>query len=271
MPIMHGSYAEDGSIQGILSSLPFPYTCTNVSSAALTINKILTKKILHDSCIPVLPTYRIDKQDIKDSHSKNKILKEISERFPFPLFVKPSSGGSSQGISKVKSHQKLIPAIELALELDSMVLVEPALIDRQEIEVAVTGNEDITTYTPAEIITSYEFYDYTAKYINPASTNFFLPAHINKNMIKQIQLYARQAYKAVGCSIMARVDFLIDTQKQQIYVNEINTIPGFTTISMFPRMLMHDGISYPQIIELLIQLAIARQCTNSINTTSRIQ
>ncbi len=249
---LHGSYGEDGRIQGFLDTCGIPYTGCSVLASALTMDKVLTKLCVADAGIAVAPSVTIFSADyLVDPEAIHKLIEQEIE---FPFFVKPASLGSSIGITKVHHHGELQPALESACSLDWKVLVEQTIKGR-EIEVAVLGNERPIASLCGEIEPGKEFYDYQDKYIfNTAQ--FFIPARIPADLQEKVRTYALRAYKALGCSGMSRVDFFVNETSGAIVLNEVNTIPGFTDISMYPRLMESIGIPFPKLVERLLELAL---------------
>ncbi len=249
---LHGSYGEDGRIQGFLDTCGIPYTGCGVLASALTMDKALTKLCVADAGISVAPSLTllssVYQADPATAHSR------IANQFDYPLFVKPANLGSSIGIAKVHHAEELAAALQNACLLDSKVLIEKAIHGR-EIEVAVLGNEQPIASLCGEIQPGKEFYDYQDKYIfNTAQ--FFIPARIPPDLQDKVRASALKAYKALGCRGMSRIDFFVDEQNGSVILNEVNTIPGFTDISMYPRLMESIGISFPELAERLIQLAL---------------
>lgn len=251
-PVMHGTYGEDGTIQGFLKLANIPFVGPGVLSSSVGMDKDFTKRLLRDAGIPTCDFICIHE------HQKNSLnTKEVVDRLGLPLFVKPANAGSSVGVTKVKEESQLIKAIHHALEFDSKILVEK-FVKGREIECSVLGNEDDPMVSvPGEIIPNHEFYSYEAKYIDENGALTKIPADLPKDVIKRVQSLAIDTFRCLGCEGMARVDFFL-TESSDLYVNEINTIPGFTKISMYPKMWEHSGIKYSDLIDRLIQLALKR-------------
>ncbi len=252
-PILHGPYGEDGSIQGLFEMADVPYIGAGTLGSALGMNKAKTKEILSFKGIPVVEW--VSFRDVDWKERREEILKEC-EKIPLPLFVKPCNLGSSIGISKVKSYSELPIAIERALEWDRVILVEKG-VNAREIECSVLGNDNPVASLPGEVIPYREFYDYRDKYLE-GKTKFVIPADVSEEEKKRFQELSIRSFLALECYGMARVDFLMDKNTHEIFVNEINTIPGFTSISMYPKLWEASGIKYPQLLEMLIELAFER-------------
>lgn len=247
-PILHGTFGEDGTIQGLLELAGLPYVGPGVLASAAAMDKVTTKRLLAERGIPIGP-YTVLYRDRLDVGA---VLSELK----LPVFVKPANLGSSVGISKVKTIEQLAAALELASEFDHKIIVEQGL-DARELEVAVLGNEEPIASAPCEIFPSREFYDYEDKYLLDLA-RVENPAHLEPDVIARIQEIAVGAFQALGCEGMARVDFLLDRANGTPYVNEVNTIPGFTSISMYPKMWEVAGVSFSQLIDRLLGLALQR-------------
>jgi D-alanine-D-alanine ligase len=250
-PLLHGSYGEDGTVQGLLELAELPYVGAGVMSSALSMDKDKSKQIWRQAGLPVL-----DWLTVHDAAPET--VEKITAALGLPLFVKPARCGSSVGISKVKSAPELGPALKEALRFDVKVLIEPALKAR-EIECSVLGNRDPLAFVPGEIVPRHEFYDYEAKYVDPDGAALLIPAPVGAELQQAIRETARKAYLQVDCAGMARVDFLLDTESSNYYLSEINTIPGFTDISMYPKLCEASGVSYAELIKRLFALAEERR------------
>lgn len=262
-PLLHGTYGEDGTIQGLFEMMSKPYVGCGVLGSSLAMDKDITKVILKNGGIPVVPGQVF--YEFEWRNNKNEIIGKIISEFGFPVFVKPANAGSSIGITKVKSDRELPSAIDFAFRFDEKVLVEKGLQVR-EIEISALGNIDASVSLPGEVFPGAEFYDYEDKYHSGKST-FKIPADISEEMIRIIQSYAIKAFKLLNLEGMARIDFFIDKKTDAIYLNEINTIPGFTPISMYPKMWEASGKSYTELLETLISLALSRhQKRNQISS-----
>ncbi|MFQ6083585.1 MAG: D-alanine--D-alanine ligase family protein [Candidatus Aminicenantia bacterium] len=253
-PLLHGPYGEDGTIQGLFEMADVPYVGAGVLASSLGMDKAKMKFIFKAKGLPVVNFLSI--LDWQWKAERKEILKKIKKEFIFPCFVKPSNLGSSIGISKVKENSQVIQAIDYAFKYDRKVLVEQGVIGR-EFECSILGNDFPQASLPGELIPYREFYNYQDKYIE-GKTRFKIPAPLPENKIKEIQSLAIKAFRAIECSGMARVDFFMEGKTGKIHINEINTIPGFTEISMYPKMWEASGISYPKLIEKLIELAFER-------------
>lgn len=247
-PVLHGTFGEDGTIQGLLELAALPYVGAGVLASAVSMDKEVAKRLCAERGLPVVDYVTLCRGNLDAG--------KVERRLDYPVFVKPANLGSSVGISKAHGRDELLAALKTAAGFDRKVIVERA-IEGQEIECAVLGDDAPEASTPCEIVPSREFYDYEDKYLLDR-TEFKLPAGLAPEEIDQVRRLAVECYKAVECEGMARVDFLVERSSGDIYINEINTIPGFTAISMFPRMWEHDGLAYSRLIDRLIQLALAR-------------
>jgi D-alanine-D-alanine ligase len=255
-PVLHGPYGEDGTVQGLLELANVPYVGAGVLASAVGMDKAAMKLVFAAKGLPICDYEVVLRRDWQ--RDERATLQTVVDRLGFPVFVKPANLGSSVGISKAKHVAELRTAIKLAGEFDRKVIIEAAVPKAREIEVAVLGNDEPEASVPGEIIPSGEFYDYEAKYLNAESRDV-IPAPLPERLAEEIRLLAVAAFKALDCAGMARVDFLLaDDGTGSLYVNELNTIPGFTTISMYSKMWAASGVSYPQLIDRLIALAIER-------------
>lgn len=254
MPILHGPFGEDGTIQGLCEVLNLPYVGCNVAASAVTMDKVLTKRLLKEAGLPVTPFASLtrcqwEKQGVA-------LVYDLIKDLGLPLFVKPARLGSSVGISKVKSQDGLPKALEEAFRYDDVVVLERA-VPAREIEVAVLGGDPPLVSVPGEVVPSHEFYDYADKYLDDACS-LLAPAPLDEGSVGLVQDLALQAFFACGCDAMARVDFLLDRHTGEFFVNELNSIPGFTPISMYPRLLGLSGLPYRQLLDRLVELALVR-------------
>src|SRR5712671_2805813 len=245
-PVMHGTYGEDGTIQGLL------VVGAGVLGSAIAMDKDVAKRLLQAAKIPVVPWIAVQRADWE--REPKEIQRSIERKFKYPVFVKPATLGSSVGMTKVHSREELAPALDLASEFAMKILVERAMVAR-EIEVAVLGNSEPAASIPGEIVPHREFYDYAAKYLEEG-TQLLIPAKLKPGQVKKIQALALKAFRALELSGMARVDFFVEKKGGKIFLNEVNTIPGFTSISMYPKMWEASGIPFRQLIDKLIDLAL---------------
>ena len=251
-PLLHGENGEDGSMQGLLQIAGLPYVGSGVASSSACMDKTMTKLIAARAGIAQARWHVITSGRWKQNPAR--CMEEIEAAFSYPVFVKPAGTGSSVGISKVKSRETLQEAIEDALRYGEKVLVE-AFIDGQEVEVAVLGNESPCASICGEIEAGADFYDYEAKYLSD-SASFYIPARIPDEVSEQVRETAVKVYQAMECRGLARVDFFVQREDKAVIFNEINTIPGFTSISMYPKLFAASGIAYPDLIDRLIELAM---------------
>ncbi|MGQ9473598.1 MAG: D-alanine--D-alanine ligase [Candidatus Caldatribacteriaceae bacterium] len=248
-PLLHGSFGEDGTIQGMLKILNIPFVGTGVLGSAIGMNKEVTKRLLREAGIPVVRFLSV-------TTPSQLSFQEVVEEIGLPFFVKPANLGSSVGISKVKKEADFLPALQNALRYDHKVLLEE-YIEGQEIECSVLGNENPLVSIPGEIVPQHDFYSYEAKYLDEKGAILVVPARLSKETALLVQEMALRSFKTLYCEGMARVDFLI-SKNGEIFVSEINTIPGFTKISMYPKLWEASGIPYPELIDRLIKLALER-------------
>ena len=261
-PVLHGTYGEDGTIQGLLELANVPYIGAGVLGSALGMDKDVMKRLLRDAGLPIGEYWTVRKSEI------DSFIEKRFNDLPYPVFVKPANLGSSVGITKVHGPEQLRSGLETAAEYDRKIVVEKG-IDAREIEVSVLGNDEPIASVPGEIIPSREFYDYEAKYVGDDS-RLLIPAPLEPQQIKQAQQMAISAFKVLECSGLARVDLFLERPTMKFYVNEINTLPGFTTISMYPKLWEASGIPYSELIDRLISLAIERHAEkNNLRTKFR--
>jgi len=266
-PILHGTYGEDGTIQGLFELTNIPYVGAGVLGSSVGMDKVITKQLCEGVKIPVSPFIWFTNKDYS-SKTKN-ILSTIENKIGYPCFIKPANLGSSVGISKAHNKKELVDAIEIAFKYDRKILIEKSIENSREIEVSILGNDEPIASIPGEIISSNEFYDYDAKYIDGKSKSI-IPAKLPASVIKKIKELAIRSFKTINCYGMARVDFLVTRRSNKIYFNKINTIPGFTSISMYPKLWEASGIPYSELLDRLILLAIDRHKEKSkLKTTFR--
>jgi D-alanine--D-alanine ligase len=254
-PMLHGTFGEDGTLQGLLELAMVPYVGADVIGSAVGMDKDIAKRLLKEAGIPVVPSVTINKQQWQDN--SKLISQNALDKLGLPLFVKPVCTGSSVGIKKVKEKELLSKAVDFAFQYDTRVMIEKA-IDCREIECAVLGNDNPAASVLGEIIPHHEFYSYEAKYIDPNGAALKIPAQIDAALADTIRKTAVEGYIALGCSSMARVDFFLDKKTSEFYLNEINTIPGFTSISMYPQLWEATGLKYSELLDKLIALALER-------------
>jgi D-alanine-D-alanine ligase len=249
-PVLHGPYGEDGTIQGLLDLANVPYVGAGVLGSAIGMDKDVMKRLLREAGLPVGEFWTVKKSEIESF-----VDKRIAN-LPYPVFVKPANLGSSVGITKAHKPDELRAALNTAGEYDKKIVVEKG-IDAREIEIAVLGNDDPIASVPGEIIPSREFYDYEAKYVSDDS-RLLIPAPLSSAQASDAQRLAIETFKVLECSGLGRVDLFLERDSGKFYVNEINTLPGFTSISMYPKLWEASGIAYQQLIDRLIALAIER-------------
>jgi D-alanine-D-alanine ligase len=253
-PVLHGPYGEDGTIQGLLELADLPYVGPGVLASAAGMDKAVMRVLFAARGLPLCPWRGFVRAEwVRD---RTRVLDEVGA-LGLPVFVKPANLGSSVGISKVKSAPELVPAIEYAFEFDRKVVVEAAVPNAREIECGVLGNDGPEASAPGEVIPSREFYDYEAKYLDDESTTV-IPADLPAATAAEVQRLALEAFRAVDAAGLARVDFLLARDSGALVLNEINTMPGFTTISMYPKLWEASGVAYPALIDRLIQLGLER-------------
>ncbi len=254
LPILHGTYGEDGTIQGLLELAQIPYVGSGVLGSALGMDKEVSRHLLKAAGISTVPTLTLRKSEyLKDAENCHR---RILAAFKLPVFIKPANAGSSVGVHKVKTPEQLATALQDAFTFDLKVLVEKS-VQARELEVAVLGNDDPRASVVGEIIPKHEFYSYEAKYLDANGSELVTPARdVSDATVQQIQEWAILAFKALDCRGLARVDFFLDKVTGELYLNEINTIPGFTSVSMYPRMWESSGLPYPELLNELIRLAL---------------
>jgi D-alanine-D-alanine ligase len=269
-PVLHGTFGEDGTIQGLLELADIAYVGAGVLGSAAGMDKDVMKRLFRDAGLPIVKHVTVLRSDWRGQ--PKKACKQIEGGLKYPVFVKPANLGSSVGISKVHDSSELTAAMDEAARFDRKLVIEQgvggAKAKAREIECAVLGNDKPIASVPGEIVPVKEFYDYDAKYLVEGSESI-IPAKIGKAKQKEVQQLAVAAFQAVDCAGLARVDFLMDPRTQKMFVNEINTMPGFTSISMYPKMWAASGISYPDLMDRLIQLGMERHAEKKQNQYSR--
>jgi D-alanine-D-alanine ligase len=264
-PVLHGPFGEDGTMQGLLELANVPYVGAGVLASAVGMDKGMMKVVFAAHGLPVCPYSVVRAHDW--DHARDAVSTTLARELGFPMFVKPANLGSSVGISKAKDAVTLAEAMDVARAFDRRIVVEAAVPDAREIECAVLGNEDPRASVPGEVIPSREFYDYEAKYLDEGSRTV-IPADLPAATAADVQRMSIEAFKAIDCAGMARVDFLLSRRDGTLVVNEINTIPGFTTISMYSKMWAASGVSYPELLDRLIALAQERHAQRQQLRTS---
>ncbi len=260
-PILHGSFGEDGTIQGILRALDLPFVGVDLLASAIGMDKDVTKRLLRDAGIPIADYICLRKNNVPINS-----FEVLSQKLGLPLFVKPANAGSSVGVHKVSTPEEFNLAIEDAFQYDIKILVEEAIVGK-EVECAILGNEDAKASVIGEIIPISSFYTYESKYLNSTDASLNIPAHIDDNIAAQIQITALKAFKVIEAEGLARVDFFLRSDNSFV-LNEINTMPGFTNISMYPKLWEKSGLSYKDLVDQLVSLAILRYERNSSLKTS---
>jgi D-alanine-D-alanine ligase len=254
-PVLHGSFGEDGTLQGLLELAGLAYVGAGVLGSSLGMDKGVFKDIMRANGIPVVDAVVVTRSELDTD--MEAVISQAESLAPYPLFTKPANMGSSVGISKCRSRSDLLEGMMEAARFDRRILVERG-VNAREIEVSVLGNDEPQASVPGEIEPAAEFYSYDAKYHDDRS-QLFIPAPISAELAEKARTLAVQAYKAIDCAGMARVDFLLDRDTEELYLNEVNTIPGFTQISMYPKLWEATGLSYPNLVNRLVELALERK------------
>jgi D-alanine-D-alanine ligase len=269
-PVLHGTFGEDGTIQGLLELAEIPYVGAGVLGSAAGMDKDVMKALFRNAGLPIVKHVTILRRDWEAEPKKTEKL--VERKLKYPVFVKPANLGSSVGISKAHNRKELGPAIYEAAKFDRKIVIEEGVGGKKnkarEIECSVLGNDRPQASVPGEIVPGKEFYDYTAKYLDEGS-QLIIPAKLSETETKKVQELAIKAFQAVDCAGLARVDFLMDPKTRKLLVNEINTMPGFTAISMYPKLWAASGLAYPDLIEKLIQLGLERHEEKKKNQYSR--
>jgi len=258
-PVLHGTYGEDGTVQGLLELLGVPYVGCGVMASALGMDKVATKAAFQQAGLPVVPYRVLTAKSWREDPTA--VLNLLEQTFVYPIFVKPSNLGSSVGVSRATHRVSLDQAIAEAFRYDRKILVEQGL-DCREIECGILGNDAPEASVVGEIVPKRLWYDYRAKY-EPGMSEVRIPALLPLPLARDVQAQAIRAYQAIDCAGMARVDFFLERASAQLYVNEINTIPGFTATSVYPKLWEAGGLSYPDLVDRLIQLALERHAERS--------
>ena len=264
-PVLHGPYGEDGTVQGLLELANVPYVGAGVLGSAVGMDKAVMKKLFAAEGLPIVP-YVVA---LRHGWERDRpgVTARVARELHYPVFVKPANLGSSVGISKARNDRELDEAMTVALQFDRKVVIEAAVPDAREIECAVLGNDDPQASVPGEIVPAGEFYDYKAKYLDDTST-LLIPAPLTEGQAAEIRRLAVAAFRAVDGAGMSRVDFLMSRGSSEMFLNEVNTIPGFTTISMYPKMWEASGLAYPALLDRLIELALERHAERQQLKTS---
>ncbi len=254
-PVMHGTGCEDGTIQGFLEQTGVPYVGADTAGSAVGMDKDLSKRLLRDAGLPVVPWEKIDYYEWKQN--PEAVCSRLAVSPGLPLFIKPCCNGSSVGVCKVKEEKDLKAALEYSFRFDSRILAEKA-VNAREIECAVLGNHYPSASCLGEILPKHEFYSYEAKYLDSAGADLVIPADLDQEVSEKIRNMAVLAFKSLNCSGLARIDFFADRDSGDLYFNEINTMPGFTGISMYPKLWEHSGLPYGDLLDRLIELAFEK-------------
>jgi D-alanine-D-alanine ligase len=267
-PVLHGPYGEDGTVQGLLDLAGIPYVGAGVAASALGMDKVLFKDVMRAHGIPVVQYIVVKRKEWE--RDPEGVLDRVEQELEYPVFTKPANLGSSVGVNKCRNRKELARGLTDAAQYDRKLLVEAAVPQAREIEVSVLGNDDPIASVPGEIIPSREFYSYAAKYLDDGerASQLLIPAPLPEEVAERVRELALRAYLAVDCAGMARVDFLLSRETGELYVSELNTIPGFTAISMYPKLWEASGIPYPELIDRLIGLALERRADLARNRVS---
>ncbi|PYS66917.1 MAG: D-alanine--D-alanine ligase A, partial [Acidobacteria bacterium] len=269
-PVLHGTFGEDGTIQGLLELADIAYVGAGVLGSSAGMDKDIMKSLFRAAGLPIVKHVTVLRSQFEGEPQKTQ--RQVESKLKYPVFVKPANLGSSVGISKAHDRKELGPAIAEAAKFDRKIVIEEGVGGKKnkarEIECAVLGNDDPKASVAGEIVPCKEFYDYDAKYLAEGS-ELMIPAKITKAEMKTVQRLAIAAFQAVDCTGLARVDFLMDPKSRKIYVNEINTMPGFTAISMYPKLWAATGLPYRELIDRLIQFGIERHEDKKRNQYSR--
>ena len=264
-PVLHGSYGEDGCIQGLFEVVGVPYVGPGVLASSLAMDKERAKILWKVAGLPVVPYVSIRLKEWKNEATRESIISRSQTEFGYPMFVKPAAAGSSVGANKVQTKEELLQACDEAFIHGNKILIEK-FMDAREIECSVTGYTNAKVYTAGEIISTHEFYDYDAKYIDANGAALKIPADLDDATCKKVREIAGKAYEVLSLTSLSRVDLFIDKKTHEIYLNEVNTIPGFTSISMFPKLCEAAGLQYQDLIKLLLNEAISHFRKYSLNT-----
>src|SRR5687767_9244911 len=257
-PVLHGPYGEDGTVQGLLELANVPYVGAGVLGSAVGMDKAVMKTLFAAHGLPIVPHLTVMRREWQSD--PKTITARVANELHYPVFVKPANLGSSVGISKAKNDESFREAMELALRFDKKIVIEAGVPNAREIECAVLGNDEPEASVPGEIVVTHRdgFYSYTAKYIDADGATTKIPADLPAAIVEKVQRLSVDAFRALELSGMARVDFFVDAQTNALFLNEVNTIPGFTSISMYPKMWEASGLSFPALIDRLLTLALER-------------
>ncbi len=264
-PLVHGTNGEDGTLQGLLELAGVPYVGAGVAASAVGMDKVLMKTLLRAHNLPVMDWQAILRRDWEANPEET--IRQIENTFGYPCFIKPANLGSSVGVTQARNWDELAQALATAAQFDRKLIAERAARNVREIECSVLGNDDPIAALPGEVISQREFYDYAAKYDGTAGTRLLAPADLAPDVRLNVQALAVRAFQALDVCGMARVDFFLDRVSQKLWVNELNTLPGFTAVSMYPKMWEASGLAYPALIDRLIQLALERHADKQKSKT----
>ncbi|HEY58539.1 MAG TPA: D-alanine--D-alanine ligase [Anaerolineae bacterium] len=255
-PVLHGTFGEDGTLQGLLEMADLAYVGAGVVGSAVGMDKGVFKAVMEAHFLPVVAYLVLTRREVEEQ--LDEVVTRCEALAPYPLFVKPANLGSSVGVTKADNRDELVAGLELAARYDRRIVVERGVPNAREIEVSVLGNEEPQASVPGEIRPGDEFYSYEAKYLDDSS-ELIIPARLSKEEAERVRALAVAAYKACDLAGMARVDFLLDPESGEFFINEVNTIPGFTQISMYPKLWEASGLPYPDLLDRLIDLALTRK------------
>ncbi len=267
-PVLHGPLGEDGTVQGLLELANVPYVGAGVLGSAVGMDKAVMKTLFAARGLPMVPSMTVLRREWE--RTQPPIIARVAQELAYPVFVKPANLGSSVGISKAASDAELSKAVRLALQFDRKIVIEAAVPNAREIECGVLGNDDPVASIPGEVIVTHRdgFYSYDAKYVDPEGASCHIPADIPQELADRVRRLSVEAFRALELSGLARVDFLVNPRTKALYLNEVNTLPGFTTISMYPKMWEASGVSYPALLDRLIVLALERHAEKQQLRTS---
>ena len=267
-PVLHGPYGEDGTVQGLLDLAGIPYVGAGVTGSAVAMDKVVFKDVMRAHGLPIVDSLVVLRREWESD--PQGVLERVEATLRYPLFVKPANLGSSVGVSKAGDRAALARGLAEAARYDRKLLVEAAVAAAREIEVSVLGNDEPIASLPGEIVPSREFYSYAAKYLDEGerASRLLIPAPISSELTGRVRELAMQAFAAIECAGMARADFLLSGETGELFVNELNTIPGFTAISMYPKLWEASGLPYPQLLDRLIELALERYADRQRNETT---
>lgn len=254
-PILHGTFGEDGTMQGLLELMDIPYAGSGLDGSYMAMDKEYAKIIWEREGLPVVPFKGIKHHEYNNNNKS--IIDDVVRKFGYPLFIKPVQAGSSVGVSRVDNENELKPAIDKAFKYDEKIIIEPA-VDAREVECSVIGNNSPIAYSLGEIAPSHDFYDYEAKYLDPNGAKLIIPAPIEENESNRIKEIAKKAYLSLNLKGFSRVDFFVDKKTSEVKLNEINTIPGFTNVSMFSMLCAQDGLDYTNLLDKIYEYGMER-------------